>query len=295
MITAGPLSTIELAAAMSASIRGDVVTADEPSFPAATFGVMGAAPELVVVAADATDVARTVALAGRTGRRVVAQTVGRPTTVTAERTVLLVTRLLARVRVDAERRTATVGIGASWRQVLQAAEPFGLTALSAAADALAPRATVFAFAADRIRSFEVVTATGANRVVGPDSPDFYALRQGRTAPGLVVAMTLDLVPQPSLAAAELTFAAADADAALAGWQRWAVRLPRTAVTGIVADGDTLVIRVAQVGPAHRLVPLVNALRVAVGAEPVRVSAGPATVAQLADGRQHPADRLALAA
>ena len=53
MITAGPLSTTDLAAAMSASIRGDVVTADEPSFLAATFGVTGVAPELVVVAADA--------------------------------------------------------------------------------------------------------------------------------------------------------------------------------------------------------------------------------------------------
>ena len=95
--------------------------------------VGGVAPELVVIAADATDVARTVALAGRTGRRVVAQITGRRTIVAAERTILVVTRLLAAVRVDPDRRTATVGIGASWRQVLDAAEPFGLTALSAAA------------------------------------------------------------------------------------------------------------------------------------------------------------------
>src|SRR6478736_2237816 len=231
MITAGPLSTAELAATVRASIHGDVVSPDEPSFAAAAFGVAGIVPELVVVAADASDVARTVALAGRLGRRVLAQITGRSTVVAADRTILIVTRLLASVRVDAHRRTAAVGIGASWRQVLDAAEPFGLTALSAAADVVAPRATAFAFAADRIRSFEVITATGEQRRVGRDDPRFYALRHGQTAPGLVVAMTLDLVPQPSVMVAELTFAGADAEPVLAGWQRWAVRLPRTAVTG----------------------------------------------------------------
>jgi FAD/FMN-containing dehydrogenase len=295
MITAGPLSTADLAASVRASIHGDVVTPDEPSFAAATFGVAGGAPELVVVAADAGDVGRVAALAGRFGRRVVAQITGRPTVVAAERTILVVTRLLATVRVDPDRRTATIGIGASWRQVLDAAEPFGLTALSAAADGTG-RPRTFAFAADRIRSFEVVTASGERRRIGRDNPHFYALRHGETAPGLVVAMTLDLVPQPSLTVAELTFAGADAESVLAGWQRWAVRLPRTAVTGIAVgpDGETLVIRVAQVGPAGRWDALLASLRAAVGVRPVRVGAGAATTAEVVRG-DVVADRLALAA
>jgi FAD/FMN-containing dehydrogenase len=298
MITAGPLTTTDLAATVRASIHGDVVTPDEPSFAAASFGVTGVTPELVVVAADAADVGRVAALAARAGRRVVAQITGRPAVVATEATILLVTRLLATVRVDAARRTATIGIGASWRQVLDAAEPFGLTALSAAADTeVAGAARTFAFAADRIRSFEVVTATGEHRLVGRDNPHFYALRHGETAPGLVVAMTLDLVPQPSLlTVAELTFAGADAEPVLAGWQRWAVRLPRTAVTGIAvgADGDTLVIRVALVGDAKRWDALLASLQRAVGVIPVHVAAGPATTAGVARG-DAVADRLALAA
>lgn len=296
MITAGPLSTTDLAATVHASIHGDVVTPDEPSFPAATFGVTGTAPELVVIAADAADVGRVAALARRAGRRVVAQITGRPTAVATERTILVITRLLATVRVDPDLRTATIGIGASWRQVLDAAEPFGLTALSAAADALAPRATCFAFAADRIRSFEVITATGEHRRVGRDNADFYALRHGETAPGLVVAMTLDLVQQPALTVAELTFAGEDAEPVLGGWQRWAVRLPRTVVTGIAvgAAGDTLVIRVAQVGDAGRWDALLASLRGAVGVAPAHVAAGPATTAEVARG-DAVTDRLALAA
>lgn len=298
MITAGPLSTLDLAATVRASIHGDVVTPDEPGFAAATFDCTGT-PELVVVAADAADVGRVAALAGRAGRRVVAQITGRPTVVSAERTVLVVTRLLARVRVDATARTATLGIGASWRQVLDAAEPFGLTALSAAADTYGAgrgHAAGFAFAADRIRSFEIITATGEQRRVGRDDPNFYALRHGRTAPGLVVGLTLDLVPQPAVTVAELTFAGADAAPVLAGWQRWAVRLPRTVVTGIAvgAGGDTLVVRVGQVGRPDRWNAVLASLTAAVGVTPIRTTTGPATTAQVARG-EVPADRLALAA
>ncbi len=299
MNTAAPLTTTDLAVSLRASVRGDVVTTDEPSFAAATFGVSGATPELVVIAADAADIARTVRLATRTGRRVVAQIIGRRTVVNAaaaDRTILVVTRLLTGVRIDADRRTATVGIGASWRQVLDAAEPFGLTALSAAADALRPHAGAFAFAADRIRSFEVITGSGERRLVGPDSPDFYALRKGLGTHGLVVAMTLDLVPHPALMAAELSFSADDADRVLAGWQRWAIRLPRTAATGVAVDpaGDTLTIRAAHVGDTERLAALLASLRAAVGATPVAEAVGPATIAEVARGHLA-ADRLALAA
>lgn len=297
MITAGPLSTTDLAATVRASIHGDVVTPDEPSFAAAVFGVTGITPELVVVAADAGDVGRVAALAARTGRRVVAQITGRPAVVATQSTILLVTRLLATVRVDAVRRTATIGIGASWRQVLDAAEPFGLAVLSAASVGVTGAPRAFAFAADRIRSFEVVTATGEHRWIGRDNPHFYALRHGQTAPGLIVAMTLDLVPQPSsLTVGELTFAGADAEPVLAGWQRWAVRLPRTAVTGIAvgANGDTLVIRLAVLGDAGRWEALVASLRGAVGVIPVRVAAGPATMAGVARGDAI-ASRLELAA
>lgn len=298
MITASLLSTTDLLVALRASIRGDLVTPAEPSFPAATFGVQGRCPELVVIAANVADVAHTVALAGRTGRRVVAQITGRPTVVAADRTILIVTRLLATVRVDAERQVATVGIGAGWRQVLDAAEPFGLTALSGAATGSAtrgpgPRAGAYAFAADRIRSFEVVTATGHRRRVEAGSPDFAALRHGHSGPGLVVGMTLELVRHPLLVAADLIFSAADAAAALAGWRQWAATLPGTVVTGVtvaaevtVADPATgddrsgLRITMAQLGDPARARQHLAALQDLVGRAPVARTVGPSSMAAL---------------
>ena len=310
MITASLLSTTDLLVALRASIRGDLVTPAEPSFPAATFGVGGRAPELVVVAADVTDVARTIALSGRTGRRVVAQVTGRPTVVTAARTILIVTRLLATVRVDADRQLATVGIGASWRQVLDAAEPFGLTALSGAASVPpAHRPGPYPFAADRIRSFEVVTATGERRRVDANEPDFAALRRGQGTVGLVVGMTLELVRHPLLVAAELIFAAADAPAALAGWRQWAATVSGPIVTasrpGPAAqdhpdhdnhgaddnqahrqdtDGrSSLTIRVGQLGDPDRAGRRLAALEELIGAAPVARRVGPTTMAALVRG------------
>ena len=53
MNIASPFTTADLAVAIRAEVVGDVVTSDEPSFPAATFGFTGTAGrdlELVVIA-----------------------------------------------------------------------------------------------------------------------------------------------------------------------------------------------------------------------------------------------------
>jgi hypothetical protein len=99
---------------------------------------------------------------------------------------------------------------------------------------------------------------------------------------MVVAMTLDLVPHPTLTVAELTFAAADAPRMLADWQRWSARLPQTAISGIApsADGRALTIRLAHVGERCQVRALLASLRAAVAAPVLAESAGPTTVAQI---------------
>ncbi|HYN71597.1 MAG TPA: hypothetical protein VES60_03770 [Nakamurella sp.] len=60
MTFAPTLTTADLAVALVAATRGDVVTAHDPSYPAACFGYLatgGDAPEIVVIAAAAGDVA----------------------------------------------------------------------------------------------------------------------------------------------------------------------------------------------------------------------------------------------
>jgi len=217
MTIAPSLTSADLAVAMAAATRGDVVTPDHPSYPAACFGYASAgedAPEIVVIAADACDVAAAVRLAARSGRRVAVQATGHTAPAGGVGTILVVTRLLARVSIDPEARTARVGAGSSWRQVLAAARAFGLAPVPSpdGDTARSPRVRRFAFAPDHVREFEVVTTAGAILQVDADrDPErFGALRAGRAAFGLVTAMTIDLQPAEGHYAAGLWFSGADA-------------------------------------------------------------------------------------
>ena len=225
-----------------------MVTPDEPSFAAATFGMPAELePEMVVIAADAADVAVTVRLANRTARRIAVQTSGRQPQAHSSgaglRTILLVTRLLAAVSIDPTQRTATVGAGSSWRQVIDAAEPFGLAPISGNASGMGalgrdgdgrtgPVGRAFGFAADRVRSYHVVTPGGDLVVIGAEhDPElFRALRAGGGA--IVTAMTVDLIAGGQQYAGGLWFSAQDGPAVLHRWQDWVSALPEDVSTSI---------------------------------------------------------------
>ncbi len=232
MSIASPFTATDLAVAIRANVLGDVVTPDEPSFPAATFGVTrttGEDPELVVIAARAADVAAAVRVAARAGRRVSVQTPAG----TGDGTVLIVTRMLAGVRIDPGSRTATVGVAAGWRQVLDAAEPYGLFAPGAGTgEATVPASTLpgFGFSADHISSLQIVTATGDVTWVHRHSDPllFSRIRRGV---GTVTAMVIDLVPLPSLYAGALWLADND-PIALQHYHAWAALLPANTSTSL---------------------------------------------------------------
>jgi FAD/FMN-containing dehydrogenase len=236
MTTQSPLTVNDLVAALRAVVRGDVVTPDDASFPAAAFGVEASAasrPGVVVIAAHAGDVVAVVRAATRAGRRVVVQATGNAAVSAGPNDILLVTRLLARVRIDPLERTATVGAGSTWRQVLAAAESFGLVPVSSAADS-EPIARTFAFAADHLRSVEVVTVQGdlVTLDVRQDPDLFSALRRRRAAFGLVTAATIELLPLDRLYAGGLWYAEDSAATVQRRWRDWVADLPATARTSL---------------------------------------------------------------
>ena len=246
--TAVPISGRELAVAFRAECSGDVLTRDDASFPAAAFGIdpSGAQPEVVVIAAVAGDVAATVRLANRAGRRVVMQAAGGltgPAAAVGSPIVLIVTRLLAKVRIEPSSRTARVGAGASWRQVQQAAAEFGLTAVSgpvpgtgALGDHRGERRVGAAagFSPDHIHRLEVVTPRGvADRSRAHDRPD--RLPRAAAPPTGVRSghsMTIELVPTDQVYAGGIWFDADDAVTVLHHWQNLTTDLPSGATTTI---------------------------------------------------------------
>jgi FAD/FMN-containing dehydrogenase len=246
MSITSPITATDLTTALRAVVRGDVVAADDPSFPAACFGVRfgdDVRPELVVIAATAADLAATVRVATRAGRRIIVQTAGGQVAVTVDRTILVVTRLLAGVRVDPATRTARIGAGSSWRQVAAAADRYGLCAVPAPVAGLGsspgsgrrpgPLGRTFSFAASHVRSLQVLTPAGELREIDACSdPDLFAAVQRAGATGWVTAMTLDLVPAEQMYAGGMWFAADDAGAVKRRWQQWSAELPAAAETSI---------------------------------------------------------------
>ncbi|MFG1753483.1 FAD-binding oxidoreductase [Streptosporangium sandarakinum] len=165
----------------------------------------------VVEAEDADDVAALAAHAHRVGLSVAAQPSGHGASGDTDGVILLRTRRLGGVEVRPERRTARVGAGVAWGEVLSATSPHGLTGLAGSSPApnvvgytlgggLSWFSRRYGFAADSVRAFEVVDVEGRRGTVTADSDAelFWALRGGGGDFALVTAIEFDLHPAPAL-------------------------------------------------------------------------------------------------
>lgn len=177
----------------------------------------------VVEAADADDVAATLRHARDAGLTVAAQSTGHGASGDVAGTVLLRTRALDAVEVDPAGRTARVGAGASWGAVQAAAAPHGLTTLLGSAPGVGAVgytlggglgwfSRAHGLASDHVRSFDVVTPTGAQATVtaASDPELFWGLRGGGGDLAVVTAMEIDLVELPAFAGGKVAWPAARA-------------------------------------------------------------------------------------
>ncbi|MFB9377911.1 FAD-binding oxidoreductase [Kineococcus gynurae] len=229
------------AGAILAGVRGPVLRPGDDGWSEEVGGFNLAhtpVPDLVVGAASADDVALAVRWARATGHRVSTQATGHGLRGDLAGTVLVSTRRLDRVVVDPRARTARIGAGVRWRQVVEAAAPHGLAPLSGSSSAVGAVGYTlgggvgllsrrYGFAADRVRSLEVVTADGHRRPVDVlHHPDlFWALRGARDGLAVVTAMTIDLVPVSSVQGGGIFFDGSAAAPVLHAWRTWAASLP----------------------------------------------------------------------
>jgi FAD/FMN-containing dehydrogenase len=203
----------ELGARVRGTVRTDLGFGYGPVFQA---GVRHA-PEVVVEAAIAGDVAEAVRFAAEAGLPVSVQASGHGATAAAEG-VLVLTGRLDEVRIDAEARTARVGAGARWGAVVEAAARHGLAPLSGSAPGVAAAGyalggglgllgRTFGWAADRVSAVDLVGADGRARTVTAGSePDvFWGVRGGRGALGIATGLVVGLVPVARLYGGGLFF------------------------------------------------------------------------------------------
>nr|WSY52737.1 FAD-binding oxidoreductase [Streptomyces sp. NBC_00886] len=223
-------------------IRGPVLRPGDDGYEAEVTGFNLAArhtPDVVVGATSADDVVAALRWATATGTPVAVQATGHGANFPIESGLLISTARMTDVTVDPVERTATVAAGAKWRDVLQATAPHGLAALTGSStDAGAVGYTLggglpvlgrtYGYAADLVRSFQVVTPDGTLREVTADGePElFWALRGGKGNVGVVTSLVTELLPLSRLLGGGIYCKGEDAGALLRAYADWTRTVPK---------------------------------------------------------------------
>jgi FAD/FMN-containing dehydrogenase len=202
-------------------------------------------PAIVVPATCSDDVVAAVRFGASTGLAVAVQATGHGAVQAADGAVLVTTSRMQDLSVDPVARTARVGAGVRWARVIEAAAPYGLAPLSGSSSdvgvvgytlggGLGPLGRRYGFAADHVRSIDLVTADGRLRTVTADEgPElFWALRGGKGNFGIVTSIEVGLVPVGTLYGGGMFWSGDDAPAVLHAWRSWVSTLPEETTSSI---------------------------------------------------------------
>src|SRR5690349_8642283 len=217
-------------------IGGPVLTARDAGYATEIAGfntVAVCTPEIVVGVTSAADVAAAVRFARAQGLRIHVQGAGHGGLVPVRSGMLVSTRRLDAVSIDADLATATIGAGARWSPVVVAAAEHGLAPIAGSSvtvgvvgyllgGGLGPLARSHGFSSDYLLAATVVTGEGGlvEATERQNLDLFWALRGGRDGLGIVTEVRLRLVPLRTLYAGSLFFAEEHIEAALRAWIDW---------------------------------------------------------------------------
>jgi FAD binding domain len=203
-------------------------------------------PLLVAEPRTAQDVAAVVRYANENGLRVAPQGTGHNAGARGggvEGSILLSTRLMRGVEIDAPNRSARVEAGALCGDLTAPASDLGLAALGGSSPdvglvgyvlggGIGWLARAFGLCCNSVLSFDVVTGTGEHLHVDAEShPElFWALRGGTGSPAIITHMELRLVAMPELYAGAMLWPWERAREVLHAWREWTLDAPESATT-----------------------------------------------------------------
>ena len=228
-------------AGLRRQVAGRLVTPTDPDWALARMPWIvnvDQQPAAVLEVAHPGDVVTAVRWAAENAHAVSAQPTGHAPRTTLDGTLLLRTRALGGIEVDAGRRVASVGAGVKWGELLAALDGTGLVALagsnpdpSVVGLTLGGGVSWFTrkhgFTANSVVAFDVVDPTGALvHVTRASDPElFWALRGGGGDFGIVVRVELALFPAPDLYGGRLMWPVEHAAAVLKAFRDVALTAP----------------------------------------------------------------------
>ncbi|UCM87711.1 BTAD domain-containing putative transcriptional regulator [Streptomyces marincola] len=244
-----PAASRETLDRLITQVRGEVFTPGDAEYEAELSGfnlIARHRPDVVVQAVTEADVQAAVRFAAALDLPVGVQATGHGIAAPADGGVLISTRRMNAVRVDARNRTARVEAGARWHQVIAAAAKHGLAPLNGSSHlvgvvgytlggGLGPLGRQYGYAADHVVRIRLVTADGALRDVTAEQHGdlFWGLRGGKGSLGVVTAMEFGLMPVARLYGGGIYFPGDLSGPLLRTWRRWTAGVPE-AMTSSVA-------------------------------------------------------------
>lgn len=234
------------------------------------------APSVVFRARDAAGIATAVGIAATHEAAVGVMSTGHSARTLPDVDLLVLTSELREITIDPQAGTATVGAGAVWSDIVAAAAPAGLAPLCGShgsvgavgyilGGGIGPLGRQFGFAADRVRSLEVVTSDGQLLTVDDEHHGdlFWALRGGRHGLGIVTSITFELVAAARIVGGSIFFDSENATEIFTEYANWTkaadddvssslavMRFPDMEMFGPILRGRTVVqLELAHTGDA----------------------------------------------
>lgn len=202
-------------------------------------------PAAVFGASSTEDVVQALRFARARGWPVAVQSTGHGAEVPVEGGVLVSTRRLGELRVDAAAREASAGAGVRWGAVVASAAPHGLAPITGSAASvgvvgflvgggIGPLARSHGFGSDYLLGATLVTGTGdVIATSAGENPDvLWALRGGKPKVGIVTEVRVRLVDLPALYAGSLFFEESVIEDALRGWVAWTAQAHPRVTTSV---------------------------------------------------------------
>lgn len=246
-ITSEPIDFADIDT-LATTVAGPLLTPADEGYTAELTGfnlVATPAAQVVVGATTAEDVAAAVRYARSNGLRVGVRATGHGAPIEGRGTVVVTTSRMTEIVVDPVAKTARVGAGVRWRDLAAVTAPHGLTGIVGSSSSvgvvgyhlgggLSPLGRRFGWAADHVRSIELVTADGIIRTVDPSAGSdlYWAILGGRDGFGIVTAIEFELFELPTVYGGGIFFAGSAAADVLHAWREWAPTLPDEAGTSV---------------------------------------------------------------
>ena len=197
-------------------------------------------PDIRVIPGSVRDIRRAVQLAAERSMPIGVHATGHGMVTPMSGGLLIDMSAQTGVSVDPIARTATVQGGARWGSVIEAAAKHGLAPLNGSSPlvgvagytlggGLGPLGRRYGYAADLVRSLELVSPSGEIAHLSPNSnADLYAAALGgKSNFGVVTSLTFDLVEVRNLYGGGLYFPAASAEIAVRTWAPWTQTQPES--------------------------------------------------------------------